>query len=126
MSGKLSNLPIELVLHILSFSNTYIKEGDFINRNGKFIKRISKNDPRKEIISKKLKKVVIEEDGYDYFYKRPIFISERQLGVKRRLTVREDFKLKNDGTRIDCIMIIFQPLSHISCDRGQYCRFYLF
>jgi len=126
MSGKLSNLPIELVLHILSFSDTYIKEGDFINRNGKFIKRISNNDPRKEIISNKLKKVVTEEYGYDYFYKRPIFISERQLGVTRRLTVREDFKLENDGTRIDCITIVFQPLSHLLWQRGQFCKFDLF
>jgi len=126
MSGKLSNLPIELVLHILSFSDTYIKEGNFINRNGKFVKQISKNDPRKEIISKKLTKVVTEKVGYDYFFKRPKFIYERYIGEKRRLTVYEKFERENDGTRIDYIMIVFQPLSHLSCHRGQCCCFYLF
>ena len=126
MSGKLSNLPIELVLHILSFSDTYIKEGDFINRNGKFVKQISKNDPRKEIISKKLTKVVTKKVGYDYFFKRPKFIYERYIGEKRRLTVYEKSEPENDGTRFEYIIIVFAPLSHLSCHRGQCCSFYLF
>jgi hypothetical protein len=107
MDSKLSSLPICLVLSILSFCDVYYKEGDFTNRNGKFVQKISENDPRKKIISEKLRPVVVT---ISYRSSRfiPFYYCERFIGTHWRLVVTED-------REYDCIKIVFTRLSHLTC-----------
>jgi hypothetical protein len=51
------SIPAAVVLNILSFSTSFYQE-NYKNRKGKFYSQISADDPRKKIVSEKLRPVI--------------------------------------------------------------------
>jgi len=84
--GKGPVLPVSAILHVLSFSRTYYKDGALKNRGGKFVSQIK--DDRKSAISEKLRPVIRVPNSDWLNGKRIIYYTyERHIGKIHRLCV---------------------------------------